>query len=240
METKMWMVVVLCFASVLGAPNPNPDPKPAVDEDKGDNLNPALAAAAIENLPAIMEEFRKGNPIVEHMSNTYDAVMGLYDKLDGVDAFKDRGMPMELTIVNGIKKKLRYKKSYFDSGNFYKHPKPLDIPPGALSALFVSNRQAAPTGVTGGLEYEIVGTGKSIYIGFTAPIVGTYKTFIDVGKGKSAKWAYDQSEDDSIKRVFKDGYELLATKQLPKEDGKMRFEYTIVPEGTTDKKAKKH
>jgi len=230
---------VLCFTVtlVLGSP------KPAIDK-KPDNLNADVAKAAMENLPKIMDEFRKGNPIVEHISNTYDEVMNLYDKLDGADAFKDRNMPIELTIVNGIKKKLRYKSSYFDSGTLYKHPKPLDIPPGALSPLFVSNRQAAPTGVTGGLEYTIVGTPLSLYIGFTAPILGEYKTFIDVGKGRSAKWAYESSEDDSIKRVFKEGYELLATKQLPKEDGKMRFEYTIVPEGTTDnkkgKKAKKN
>jgi len=233
-------VVLFCYASclVFGAPNPNPDPKPAIDT-KPDNLNPALAAAALENLPAILEDFRKGNPIVEHVSNTYDAVMDLYDKLDGADAFKDRNRPLELTVINGLKKKLRFKNEYFNSGTFYVHPKPLDIPPGGVSPLFVTNRQAALTGVTGGLEYEIVGTGKSLVIGFTNPLTGGYKNFIDVGAGLTAQYAYENSHDDKVKREPKGEFEISATKEKPKEGASMRFEYTIVPQGTLfDKKGK--
>ena len=57
------------------------------------------------------------------------------------------------------------------------------------------------TGVSGGLDYKIMGSEDDmhLYIGFSNPPKGTYKTFISVNKGKSAEWAYDQIKDGSYK-----------------------------------------
>ena len=83
-------------------------------------------------------------------------------------------------------------------------------------------------GVSGGVKYRISGTNKHLYMGFTNPATGSYKNFIAVNcANEPAKYAYDNSHDDTVKVKQNEGFRLKCTMRKPKLSPYKLFEYTI-------------
>ena len=120
---------------------------------------------------------------------------------------------IELRIKNRTNKDLKFNEEYFNSGNWLKALKPLDIPAHNESVGYAVNAfDGCLTGVSGGLRYELT-TDKQLflYIGFTNPWIGCNKIFIDIdAEKKPASWPYDQSYDDLAKSSHKEGYLIQA------------------------------
>ena len=104
-----------------------------------------------------------------------------------------------------------------------------EIKLGKAAVAFVANRQGSfMTGVSGGLRFEIEGTGKYLVIGFTNPYMGSYKTSIHVcGSDKTAKYGYDHAENDSIKFDKEQGFLLVALLGEAKKGAIKLMEYKI-------------
>ena len=168
------------------------------------------------------------------MSKLYDSAISAYSRFDtGTQDFKEYHRHIEIAITNGVKYQLHYEDDHFDSGTFFEHPKPIDIEPGTASILYVTNKAGSVlTGVSGGLDYKIKGsTGdQHLYIGFSNPQTGSYKTFVSVGTGKSAEWAYDQLDNADFKRVTENGFGVTAAIRPAKRGEYRTFDIVIVEE----------
>lgn len=187
------------------------------------------------NVVPIAVAAKAGKSIVETVDGVYDLGKKIYTDtsgtLEGATEFKDRHRSLELTIVNGINRDLEFENGsdYFNSGTWYTSLQPLVIKPGTAALGFVANRQGSIlTGVTGGLRLGIKGKDYALFLGFTNPQFGCYKTSIHVWpKTRSAEDAYLAASDDSIKCCTEHGYFLRATLEQPKEGGMKRMEYVI-------------
>jgi hypothetical protein len=171
-----------------------------------------------------------GRDVINEVGGIYDAALGFYQKLDGAAEFKERHRSLELVIVNATHEMLEFDSEYFDTGAWFYHPEPLRIHPGDVSILFVASKAGSfATGVTGGLKYRIGCTGKALFMGFCNPHIGSYKTFVAVDdQSQSAKWAYDECSDDSVKvRENDHGFRLTTRMREPKQSPYKLFEYTI-------------
>ena len=156
-------------------------------------------------------------------------VNNVYKPFEGAQEFKDRHRSLELKIVNGTQHRLEFVEHFFCSGTFYTNPNPLHIDSGEGSFARAANRAGSiGCGLSGGITYKIAGTDYFFYVGFTNPHWGCYKTFIDVGKGKSAEWAYEQCNDDSVKQIDKQGFYARATMHEPHESPCKLFQYAIM------------
>jgi len=180
-------------------------------------------------LMLIKEAIENGKNVLDNVAGMYDSAMSVYGAFDGATEFEQRNRSLELVIVNGTEHELRFNDEHFDSGTWFTSPKPLNIQSGDVSIAFVANRQGSVlTGVTGGMKYEIVGTGKYLLMGFTNPQVGSYKNFIAVGgNDRTAQWAYDNSFDDSVKNEYVDGYHLTCTLHEGSRTPYRRMQYAI-------------
>lgn len=126
------------------------------------------------------------------------------EMLHGSKDLPDRYRSLELVIINGMKNtSLKFKEEFFDSGACYTHPE-TTVPPYNYTIVTVANGRGCPIGVTGGLAFSIEGTGENLIIGFTNPILGCMKSYIEKRKGGRAETAYDKCEDGK-KKVIKDG-----------------------------------
>jgi len=145
-----------------------------------------------------------------------EEAVNVFNTLHGAKELKNRARSLELAIANGSKYPLRFSKEYFSSGTWYSQPK-LEVAPGETTIATVANRQGSWfTGVTGGMSWEIVGTGKYLILGFTNPYIGSFKTWVGVLDRSDPKYGYDNSYDDSIKRKSENGFAVLA--QLKSSD----------------------
>ena len=74
----------------------------------------------------------------------------MYRKFEGATEFKERHRSLELAIINGSSKELRFSKEHFDSGTWFVSPEPLVLKPGEASIAYVASRPGSIlTGVTG-------------------------------------------------------------------------------------------
>ena len=144
------------------------------------------------------------------------------------DEFKQRKRSLELTIINGTDRCLRFKDEYFSTGTWFLSPQPLVIKPSEGSLLYVVSREKAMSGVAGGLEYELDGTDMNLYMGFSNPILGCYKSFIQLNSYQSAKWACSNCLNDTVKHHKNNGYLVTATMRSPFYSPFRRIEYTII------------
>lgn len=186
----------------------------------------AVAAAAI---PEIIKAAKEGYTVMDTLGYFYDDTLAVYHKFDGATEFKDRHRSLELLLVNGTTKPLAFEEEYFDSGTWFWSPLPLVIEPGKGSMMYVANRQGSIlTGVTGGLRYRIQGENKWVYLGFTNPQAGCYKTFITVTSDKKgAQYGYDNAQDDTVKNFDVEGYHVQCTMHPPKKCAYKMFQYII-------------
>ena len=138
-----------------------------------------------------------------------------------------------MEIINNSKYTFTFTSSYFESGSLFDTSRPKDIQAGGKDTIYVANKEGSlATGVAGGLDFKIQGsTGDlNLYIGFSNPQFGSYKTFIAVNKGKSAEWAYDQIDDETFKRLSQSGFDLTAAIRPGKRGIYRTFEFTIADE----------
>lgn len=185
-----------------------------------------------DKLAAVQAAIAAGKDIVNDLAGVYDAALNFYGKFQGATDFKDRHRSLELALVNGCPNSLEFDSEYFDSGTWFTSPQPLVVGPGDTSMSFVANRQGSVmTGVTGGVKYRISGTNLALYMGFTNPEMGSYKNYVEVRPNdQPARYAYDNSNDDSVKIRSNDyGFRLTCTMRNPKISSFRLFEYTIVP-----------
>ena len=147
----------------------------------------------------------------------------------GEKEFRNRFRSLELAVINGTDRCLHFKGEFFREGTWFVSPQPLVIEPGTGSIAFVATKQRAIyTGVGGGLEYKLDGTDFSLYMGFTNPIVGCYKTFVEVEAWRSAKWAYENSKDDTVNRQRNHGYFSTCTLRPSRHSPFRKVEYTVM------------
>lgn len=179
-------------------------------------------------LAEIQAAIEAGKSSINAVGGLYDSALSVYGRFDGARQLKDRHRSLEL-VVNGTSNNLKYDGEYFDSGTWFESLNPLVIQPGKAAVAFVANRQGSfMTGVSGGLRFEIEGTGKYLVIGFTNPYMGSYKTSIHVcGSDKTAKYGYDHAENDSIKFDKEQGFLLVALLGEAKKGAIKLMEYKI-------------
>ncbi len=179
----------------------------------------------------IKEAVLSGKDLInDAASNCYDAAVSFYHKLDGGSDFKDRHRSLELVIANASNETLEFDSEYFDAGTWFHHPEPLRLQPGDVTMLFVaSNAGSLVTGVNGALKYRIASTDKCLFVGFSNPNIGSYKTYVAVDhQTQTARWAYERCEDDTVKVKPNDfGYQLTAKMRPPKQSPFKLIEYTI-------------
>lgn len=149
------------------------------------------------------------------------------------DEFLGRARTIELRIKNNTTKDLKFVEEYFYSGSWFKAPTPLDISARNENIGYAASRfDGFFTGVSGGLAYQLKTDDELfLYIGFTNPYVGCNKTFIDIDtEKKSAKWPYDNANDDSTKVVNKEGFRVKAANKRQTDSASHNFqemEFTI-------------
>ena len=143
--------------------------------------------------------------------------------------FGRRFRSLEIGVINDTSIELEFNEEFFDSGTWFDHFDPLVIKPHKAVVGYVANRQGKPTGVTGGLKFEIRGKRKYLILGFNNPVLGSYKTSITVTTDSKlgAKDGYLRSRDDSTKKKLEEGYILQATLHEAREDGKKLAVYKI-------------
>ena len=189
---------------------------------------------SLKNVRIIGETVEKQKPIFDEMPKFYNATISSYSGFDnGTEVFKMFHRHLELAIINGCKYQLSFEESYFNSGKFFKEPKPLDILPGSASIIYViSGTGSALKGVSGGMDYKIKGLSKDsdmrLYIGFSNPRFGIYKTFVTIKQGKSAKWAYEQIKDGSYKKEEEGDLGVTASIRPAKRGVQRLFEFVIL------------
>ena len=144
--------------------------------------------------------------------------------------FQRRRRNLEITIKNKTTNvTLEFVKEHFSSGTWYMHFNPDDIPPGKHSkALVVNNR--ALSGVSGGFMFKIdlEDRNKYVYIGFSNPAVGSYKTCVTISnEDLGPKHGYDNAKDDSHKLLTIEGFQVEATLNTPVEGGNKQMIFTF-------------
>ena len=91
-----------------------------------------------------------GRSVIDAVSGLYDSAINFYGKFEGALEFKNRHRSLELVIINGCSKEIKFSNEHFDSGTWFVSPKPLDLKPGEASIAYVANRQGSvATGVSG-------------------------------------------------------------------------------------------
>ena len=145
--------------------------------------------------------------------------------------FEKKLRSLELTVSNDTKAAtLTFAGEHFDSGTWFEHLSASVIGPNQASKGFVSNRESAPTGVTGGLTFKIEQKNrkdKYLRIGFTNPFLGSFKTYIGIGGSPGAKLGYENAEDDSHKLRVLDEYKVEAVLTAAQEGGDKQMIFTI-------------
>ena len=139
--------------------------------------------------------------------------------------FEKKLRSLELTVSNVTKAAtLTFAGEFFDSGTWFEHFSASVIGPNGASKCFVSNKEGAPTGVTGGITFKIEQKNrkdKYLRIGFTNPFLGCYKTYIGIGGSPGAKLGYENEL-----RVL-DEYKVEAVLTASQEGGDKQMIYTI-------------
>lgn len=146
----------------------------------------------------------------------------------GHDTFKSRRRSLDIEIVNNTRSALRFVAEHFRYGTRYVSAEPLNIRPGETSYVYVCSRLFSIVGVTGGLMYQLGGTGKCLYIGFDNPVIGSWKNFISLGPpGRSAEWASGQPKSGAAKNISIDGYDVIAVIKPPRRSPFRLMQFTV-------------
>lgn len=150
-------------------------------------------------------------------------------RLENPSEFHKRFRSLELGIINDTSKTLGFYEDFFSSGSWFDKFDPLVIEPHCGSVGYVANRGKKFTGVTGGLKFEIRGTGKYLILGFNNPVLGSFKMSIAVTADpkRDAKSGYLTSSNDKIKKTTQEGYSLQATLHVAREGGNKLAVYKI-------------
>ncbi|KAL3856166.1 hypothetical protein ACJMK2_010949 [Sinanodonta woodiana] len=125
-----------------------------------------------------------------------------------IQKFKSQLRSLEVYINNQTSEALVFLESYFFTGGmFASNDKPRDIQPHSGCVYFLANKSIV-AGVSGGFKFKVVGKDVYMYLGFSNPLMGSYKTFVYLMKDgyQSAEQAYDMAENDSLKMVVCDEY----------------------------------
>ena len=154
--------------------------------------------------------------------NTFVAPKGLSSKYRS----------LKLVIINCTREKLAYDDEYFNTGSFYDQPKSTVITSGRAARAFVANKAGLASGVTGGMRYVIEKKGKYLVMGFTNPIAGCFKNFVQCTSDENvtAETGYDNAEDGSIKRKVENGYIVQALIHPSTNGADKLMEYFIEPD----------
>ena len=152
----------------------------------------------------------------------------LYGTLEESEDLKSRHRSLELVLVNGTTKPIRFHSEYFAHGTWFTQPNKLVTQPGSTSVSFIATT-GDWYGVAGGMRYIIEGTGKYLIIGFTNPDSGCYKTFIQCTSDAhlKAKHGYNHSFDDKVKFKREEGYTLAALIGEAKKGAMKLMEFII-------------
>ncbi|KAL3857220.1 hypothetical protein ACJMK2_011912 [Sinanodonta woodiana] len=125
-----------------------------------------------------------------------------------IKEFKQRWRSLEICIDNKTSEALSFIESYFFTGGMFQiNENPRDVVPRSGSVYFLANTSYL-TGVSGGWKFKVVGKDLYLYIGFSNPLFGSYKTFVHLTKNGtiSAEWPNDKLKDGSMKTVKCDEY----------------------------------
>ena len=145
--------------------------------------------------------------------------------------FKKKSRSLELTVINNTREAtLTFAKEYFDSGTWFEHFSTSVIRRNDVTKAFVSNRERALAGVTGGMSFKIEKKNckdQYLQMGFTNPLLGSYKTYIGIGGSRGAKYAYEHARDDSHKLRVCGEYRVEAVITASQQGGDKQMIFTI-------------
>ncbi|KAK3582936.1 hypothetical protein CHS0354_019943 [Potamilus streckersoni] len=146
-----------------------------------------------------------------------------------IDEFRTRFRTLEICIENKTSEALSFTGSYFATGGMFQiDESPRDVVPRSGSVYFLASTLYF-TGVSGGWKFKVVGTDLYLYIGFCNPLLGRYKTFVNLNKDGTlpAEWPYNESMDSSMKTSECDGYIAEVTLTYPHYSNFQRMHYKI-------------
>ena len=149
-----------------------------------------------------------------------------------VKALQKRWRSLELTVYNKTKGTvLKFHEDYFSTGKWFEPFSASTIPPCSSSMAFVVSKPGALTGVTGGCTFTMESKGekaKYVIIGFTNPVVGSYKTYISINdENPGAKNGYDNAKDENYQHVTVGDYTAEATITVPHEWGNKQMLFVV-------------
>ena len=185
-----------------------------------------------ETLKRIQKTAQSGKSVV-----TSDVVYAesLYGHFKESKKWKSLTRKLEVVVINGTTKKLRFLEDHFDTGHWFSGPSSRELQPGSGVVGFAANRRGFFTGVTGGMRWKIEGTSKFVVIGFTNPRVYRNKTFIQCTSDEkiTAEIGYKRTYDDRMKFETDDGFVVSATPHQGRKGGNLLYEF-IVADYSTD------
>ncbi|KAL3857210.1 hypothetical protein ACJMK2_011902 [Sinanodonta woodiana] len=125
-----------------------------------------------------------------------------------IKEFKQRFRSLEICIDNKTEEALYFSDSYFFHSKMFKtNEYPREVAARSGSVYFLVNTTFL-RGVSGGWKFKVVEQDLYLYIGFSNPIFGSYKTFVSLKNcgTLSAKWPYKELKDGSMKTDKCDKY----------------------------------
>eukprot|EP00091_Calanus_sinicus_P007996 TRINITY_DN19461_c0_g1_i1.p1 TRINITY_DN19461_c0_g1~~TRINITY_DN19461_c0_g1_i1.p1 ORF type:complete len:147 (-),score=23.58 TRINITY_DN19461_c0_g1_i1:33-434(-) len=91
--------------------------------------------------------------------------------------YRVRYRSLELNVENMTDFRLEFMGDYFESGLWHDNPGHHIIEPQSKQRYIVTSKMGGfLVGVTGAVKYSVVGQGCFLYICFSAPVAGAYKT----------------------------------------------------------------
>ena len=149
-----------------------------------------------------------------------------------VKALQKLWRSLELIIYNKTKgTTLKFDEDYFFTGIWFEPLSSSTIPPCSISVAYVASKPGAFTGVTGGCTFKMQSKGekvKYVIIGFTNPVVGSYKTYISISdENPGAKNGYENATDINYQHLTYGDYAAEATITVPREWGNKQMLFTI-------------
>ena len=206
----------------------NPESRPALP-GSGIPAPPTSGKLEEQSVEKLGNAIKQGADILNQGAALYDAVQGIYNRLEGATKLEERHRSLELLIVNVSKHRLTWSAPYFDSGTSIWGPIEMNVEPGKASLWTVANRGGSVlTGVTGGGKWNIDGTDSSFIIGFCNPAMGSHKNIVAIrGADEAPRWGYDNSENDDAKQFTQSGFYVKVYMDQPKFSPYRRFVYCI-------------
>merc|ERR1711915_72907 len=148
--------------------------------------------------------------------------------------YRVRFRSIEINLVNTTDFTLEMMGDYFETGLWHDNPGHHSVKPQSKQSYIVTSKMGGfLTGVTGAIKFSVVGQGCFLYLCFSAPTVGSYKTRVAIKNEDllaETECKYQQSE-----KFLADKYKdlIVSVEILKSENGCMiQYLYTLTKQAS--------